>query len=267
MPYQWWVFIHLAGVFGFLAAHGVSMSVAFRLRKEREPARINALLELSSRSITPFYISFGLLLAGGIGATFSGDLWGFGWIWAAIGTLVVVVLAMYGMATNYYKRVRFIAAAMAEGTEAVTDEQFDEVLRGPRPLVIAGIGLVGLGFILYLMIFKPTLGLAPSAEAAPPPPEAGPTITIDAVNVLFTTDRLEAPADEPFVIAFDNRDSGVPHNVAIYRDDSAEDELFVGEIFPGPAERNYEVEALPTGSYFFQCDVHPTTMIGTIEVG
>src|SRR6266568_5118009 len=30
--YRWWVFIHLAGVFGFLLAHGASVSALFRLR-------------------------------------------------------------------------------------------------------------------------------------------------------------------------------------------------------------------------------------------
>lgn len=30
----------------------------------------------------------------------------------------------------------------------------------------------------------------------------------------------------------------------------------------GPA-----VEGLPTGSDFYRCDVHPTTMTGTLEVG
>jgi hypothetical protein len=38
-------------VFGFLLAHGSSAVVAFRLRREREPARVAALLDLSSSSL------------------------------------------------------------------------------------------------------------------------------------------------------------------------------------------------------------------------
>ena len=45
--YNWWVFLHIAGVFAFLTAHGVSVGVAFKLRRERDPQRILALNELS----------------------------------------------------------------------------------------------------------------------------------------------------------------------------------------------------------------------------
>jgi len=264
MSFQVWVLIHLVGVVGFAASHGVSMAVSFRLRSERDPAKINALLDASSRSITPLYISLLVLLAGGVGAAFSGRLWGFGWIWVSIATLVIVIGAMYGLATSYYKRVRVIAQAMEEGTEAVTPERFDEVLRSGRPLAIIVIGIAGLAFILYLMVMKPTLGLAPSATP-PGPGEGG--VEIAAVDLAFTTDTVAIPAGEPFAIVFDNRDAGVPHNVAIYTDETAAEALFVGETFPGPRIERYEVPALDAGSLFFRCDVHPATMVGTLEAG
>lgn len=266
MSFQYWVLIHLVGVVGFAAAHGVSMSVAFRLRSERDPAKINALLDASSRSITPFYLSLLILLIGGIGAAIAGDLWGFGWIWAAIATLVLVIGAMYGLATSYYKRVRTISAAMEEGTEAVTPEQFDEVLRSGKPLAIIVIGIAGLLFILYLMVMKPTLGMAPSVEPLPPPTD-GAQAEVAAVGLEFTTGTLAVPSGEPFEIVFDNRDAGVPHNVAIYTDETAADAVFIGEVFPGPRIERYAVGTLDGGSYFFRCDVHPTTMVGTLVVG
>ncbi|MGZ8625008.1 MAG: cupredoxin domain-containing protein, partial [Actinomycetota bacterium] len=74
------------------------------------------------------------------------------------------------------------------------------------------------------------------------------------------------PAGKPFSIAFDNQDPGVPHNVAIYTDDSATESLFVGELVPGPKKVTYEVGPLDPGTYFFRCDVHPTTMTGTFVV-
>ena len=46
-----WLFAHLAGVFGFLVAHGVSAGVGLRLRKERDPVRARALLDLSASSL------------------------------------------------------------------------------------------------------------------------------------------------------------------------------------------------------------------------
>ena len=60
---QWLIFIHIVGVFAFLVAHGSSVGVLFRLRSERDPGRINALLQLSTSSIQLFYWSTGLLVA------------------------------------------------------------------------------------------------------------------------------------------------------------------------------------------------------------
>jgi nitrite reductase (NO-forming) len=94
----------------------------------------------------------------------------------------------------------------------------------------------------------------------------GTALSVSAQNVLFSTDCLAAPADTPFTIAFDNLDAGVPHNVSIYTDDSATRALFTGEIVNGPKKVTYSVKALPAGTYFFRCDLHPTTMIGTFIV-
>ena len=155
MEYQWWVFLHIAGAFVFLVAHGVSMGVSLRLRQEREPKRIMALLDVSSSSISGLYVGLVLLLAGGVVAGFVGDWWGQGWIWVALGILVAVMILMYALATNYYKRLRLIVGAMADGSEAVSDERLAELLSGPRPIVLAVLGSGGLLFILYLMLFKP----------------------------------------------------------------------------------------------------------------
>jgi plastocyanin len=90
-------------------------------------------------------------------------------------------------------------------------------------------------------------------------------LTISAANLAFSTSTLSAPADEPFQIAFDNRESA-PHNVAIYRDSSAAEQVFGSEPFSGPAVVTYDVPALAAGSYFFRCDVHPD-MAGELTAG
>lgn len=155
MEYQWWVFLHIAGVFVFLVSHGISIGVSMRLRQERDPNRIMALLDVSSSSISGLYVGLVLLLAGGVVAGFVGDWWGQGWIWVALGTLAAVMILMYALATNYYKRLRLIVGAMADGSQAVSDERLAELLSGPRPVVLAVLGSGGLLFILYLMMFKP----------------------------------------------------------------------------------------------------------------
>lgn len=159
MLYQWMVFLHIAGVFAFLVAHGVSVGVAFRVRVERDPKRIMALLDLSSWSVSLMYLGLLLLLAGGVTAGFSpgipGSWWGDGWIWVSLGALLLVMIAMYAVATTYYRRLRLIVGAMADGSQAVSEERLTDLLEGPRPWVLAVIGFGGVLFILYLMLFKP----------------------------------------------------------------------------------------------------------------
>lgn len=255
--YQWWVFVHLVGVLGFLLAHGVSVSVTFKLRKERDPARINALLQLSGSSIQAFYISLAVLLIGGFAAATVGHLWSKTWIWAALGVLVITSLAMYRMARPFYRRVGFVARALEGGSEAVTEQQFVEILQSRRPWTIAWIGFGSLVIILYLMVFKPVLGQgggAPPSGAACAP--AGPTLSVVAKNLSFGVKCLAAPADQPLTIVFDNQE-GAPHNVAIYKDSSRSTSLFVGDRVDGPKKVTYQVPAIPAGKYYFQCDFHP----------
>ena len=68
---------------------------------------------------------------------------GYGWIWASLATLVVVIVAMYALARLYYHRIRFVAR-LAEGSRAVTPEQFERLLRGSRSLSVAAVGFIGL---------------------------------------------------------------------------------------------------------------------------
>jgi plastocyanin/uncharacterized membrane protein len=243
-------------------AHGVSAYVTLRLPKERDPARVSQLLELSASSVGFMWNSIGLLLIGGIAAGFTGQFWGQGWIWAAIVILVVVMAAMYAMGTTWAKRLRTISSAMVGGTEAVSRSQFEEILRSKRPYTIAAIGFVGLLAILWLMIFKPTLGFGGVPEC----PAGTDTVTVCAFDdQAFVPDHLRLPANEPVELAFDNRDGGVQHNVAIYRDSSAEESLFVGDLIAGAETVAYGVPALDPGEYYFRCDVHPQ-MDGSVEV-
>jgi hypothetical protein len=262
--HTWWVFLHIAGVFGFLMAHGVSAYVTLRLPRERDPARVSHLLELSASSVSFMWNSIGVLLVGGILAGFTGHFWGQAWIWVAIVVFVAVIAAMYAMGTTWATRLRTISAAMAGGTEAVSQEQFDEILHSKRPYTISAIGFAGLLLILYLMLFKPALGFGSATEAACPP-SAGDVVSICAVNdQSFVRARVRAPANRPFEISFANRDDGTPHNVAIYTDESATEKWFSGDLVEGPATVTYHVPALEEGAYFFRCDVHPQ-MNGTLE--
>jgi plastocyanin len=259
--YKWWVLLHLTGVFVFLTSHGVSVGVLFRLRRERDPGKVAALLELSATSVRAFYIGLGVLLVGGFAAVATGHLWGKPWIWISVGILVIASIGMRAIGSPYYRRVGFVARALVGGTEAVTTEQFDEVLRDNRSNSVAAMGFVALAIILYMMVVKPTFGVggggAPAAQGCRP----SATIQVSASGDAFNTDCLAAPTGQAFKIVFDNEDTDM-HNVAIY---SGSKNLFRGEIFGGPKTETYSVPALPAGQYTFQCDVH-TFMNGTFKV-
>ncbi len=99
---------------------------------------------------------------------------------------------------------------------------------------------------------------------------AGTTLQVSAQQTAFDTKCLAAPADQPFTVDFDNKDVGVPHNVAIYTDSSAT-KLLGGatsatDTITGPATTTYHIKPLPPGNYYFRCDVHPTAMFGTFVV-
>jgi plastocyanin len=93
----------------------------------------------------------------------------------------------------------------------------------------------------------------------------GPVLEIEAEGIAFKESALATPADQPFQIDFKNNDQGTPHNVAIHEGSPTGAEKFKGEIFPGVAEKTYDVPALPAGAYAFVCSVHPN-MTGTLTV-
>jgi plastocyanin len=104
-----------------------------------------------------------------------------------------------------------------------------------------------------------------TASAATPASGEGTTITIVGVSSTFDEKEIEAPAGL-ITIIFDNQDSGIVHNVRFFDGDDADADV-VGEteLESGPIEQTLVME-LDAGSYYFQCDAHPTTMTGTLTV-
>ena len=98
----------------------------------------------------------------------------------------------------------------------------------------------------------------PSAGAA----ECDTTVSIVAQNIAFDIDSFEVPANTPFCIEFENKDT-TSHNVAIYDGSEA---LFSGEFLTEPGTTTYQVPALPEGSYQFKCEAHPAQMVGDVTV-
>ncbi|HET9346194.1 MAG TPA: cytochrome c oxidase subunit II [Candidatus Limnocylindrales bacterium] len=107
----------------------------------------------------------------------------------------------------------------------------------------------------------------PSGEpggSGAPPPGGGPVIDLVAVNVAFEPEELSAPADTPFTIHLDNQDAGTPHDVDILDEGGAK--VVDTKEFNGVAAQDYPIQALPAGTYRFECSIHPSIMNGTLTV-
>jgi hypothetical protein len=158
--YPWVVLVHVIAAFLFILVHGASALVSFRLRAERDPTRILALLDLSASTIGPMYGTLGLLLLAGIAAGIMGNWFSKGWIWLAMGIFVAITVLMYVVATIYYTGVRRALGQVRPGSkesapQPLSTEQVVALLDSRRPEAIAAIGGIGLVVILWLMVVKP----------------------------------------------------------------------------------------------------------------
>lgn len=95
---------------------------------------------------------------------------------------------------------------------------------------------------------------------------AGTSLVISADNTAYDKDCLAAPVDQPFTIAFANRQKDVRHNVVILKSRDGETLHRGGDPFPGVQTMVYDAPPLPAGDYYFHCEVHPGLMQGKFVV-
>jgi plastocyanin len=121
----------------------------------------------------------------------------------------------------------------------------------------------------------PASGTQPANDDTPTPtgaativtsdtPGTGNVIQISAENIEFNTDELTAPAGE-ITIEFDNRDSGIVHNIHI-REGTKPNGASIAKtkLETGPKVQTLTV-TLEAGEYYFLCDAHPN-MNGILTV-
>jgi uncharacterized membrane protein len=143
-------FLHLLGAFGFIAAHGATAAVTFKLRHERDPARVRSYLDLSRSTRGLMYGSFLLLLGAGVALGFEVGWWRTGWIWTSLVLLAILFGAAFPLALPYFRAIREVVER-----EPVDEKRLTELLASPRGLVLAWVETVGIVAIIYLMVFKP----------------------------------------------------------------------------------------------------------------
>lgn len=146
--YAFWLFVHLGGLLLFVAGHGISAATGLRLRREREPARMSALLDASASARVSTYAGMLLLAIGGFADATIGHFWSTGWVWVSIAVFLGMSAVLVALAIPYYRRLR-AAVVAADGGE------IERLSASPVPVSILVVGVGGLAFILWLMVVKP----------------------------------------------------------------------------------------------------------------
>jgi plastocyanin len=182
-----------------------------------------------------------------------------------VGGLAVIVVVLYAFSRvllsvkpNAATAVAFAAAAgvMAVAAFVASRKRVTGAALGAFVGAAAGIAMLA-GGVAIAVIGPPEEEVEPF-HAALAAPEG-------AASEGFSTDALEVEANKPIDLEFDNEDPSVGHNVQIFDGpDASVASLFQGEVITGPAKTTYHVPPLSEGEFFFHCEVHPTTMTGTI---
>jgi hypothetical protein len=160
--YEWLIFLHVVSAFGFFLVHGATASVMFKLRTERDPDRLKALLGVRDLADRWMGLPLGVLLLSGIAMGFLGHWWGRGWLWVSLGVLVLVGLLMSIVGRMYNMRVWEALDPQGHPMDkkqadrpAASPEELAAIVAAGRPGLLTAIGATGMAVILWLMLFKP----------------------------------------------------------------------------------------------------------------
>ena len=162
--YPWLLVLHVLSALAFVAIHGVSMGVWWRIRHERDRAKLAAMLELSGAFILPAMLAGLVLIVSGILVGVAAAWWfnGQWWLWVSIGLLVLIVALMTPMLAIPFSGLRHALgvpsqADLKAGTVPVPvgDAELGLLLADRRPLAGATIAIGGLVLITWLMETKP----------------------------------------------------------------------------------------------------------------
>jgi hypothetical protein len=159
----WVVYLHVLSAFTFFLAHGASVAMAFKLRREKDFNRIRTLLDLSAFTIQALSVSFLVMGLSGLALPFMLKLWGRGWVWTSIILMVVVTVQMALMNEKRYKILRkLVGLPYMQGSKELPPEEpasqaevEEFIVKKLRVEELVVVGYVIPMIVLWLMMFKP----------------------------------------------------------------------------------------------------------------
>lgn len=156
------LYIHVLSAFVFVLCHGVAGFVGFSLRRDPEPARVRHLLELVGAAFPLAYLALLTAVVTGIVAAVIAGQFGQLWPWMSIAVVVATYLAMVILASGPLAAIREAVGIRSYRMKKVDP---DPVPKSPaevaalvaawRPEAVAGVGVVALMVLLWLMRSRP----------------------------------------------------------------------------------------------------------------
>src|ERR1051325_3428309 len=121
---RWMIFLHVLSALTFFLAHGASFAMAFKLRREKDFARIRAMLDLSDSTIEIMFVSFLGIVLTGVLLPFLMHIWNKAWVWLSIVLMIFVFIWMVWMSERAYKVVRrLVGLPYRRGSKEYPPEQ------------------------------------------------------------------------------------------------------------------------------------------------
>lgn len=162
--YRVLVFLHVFSAFVFFFIHGATAAAMFALKRERDPRRVEGLLNIRDFATKWMGIPLAVLFISGIVMGFMGRWWNQTWIWLALGVFLAISFPMSGFGRPYHDRLWHALDPQGHApptkketrrSQPASSEELAALLAVGRPMLLTVLGAVGLGIILWLMMFKP----------------------------------------------------------------------------------------------------------------
>lgn len=156
-------FLHVAGVLLLLLGHGASMLALFRVKREKDAARIGALLDLSRAGAPLLWAAVAIVAVTGALLATLRHLWGAYWVWSSSIIFAAVVAAGYFWGTIPLNAVRRAAGlpyrdgGRQRPARAPDHASLSMARHALAPWRIALVAVGALFLILWLMMFRPSL--------------------------------------------------------------------------------------------------------------
>ncbi len=148
--YEVIVFLHVLSVLLFMLFHGVSAIALFVIARQENPEQVRALLTLRGM-VSPIVAVFGLLiLVTGIIAASMGDWWRMGWPRVSVLLFIGIAVLMTAFGRRYFDRI-----ARAFNPGAAEAANLASQLGNPPAVLLSLVGIIGVGILLWLMMYKP----------------------------------------------------------------------------------------------------------------